>query len=66
MQLNQLLESRLMACKACESPVYRGQNYEVNDELISAVHAPAFADMERLYLAAPATVMKQQKGKKKS
>ena len=50
-QLNQLLESRLMAYKARESPVYRGQNYEMNYELISAVHAPVFADMERLYLA---------------
>ncbi len=51
-ELNRLLETRMMSYKGRESPVYRGQNYEVNHELISAVHAPVFADMERLYLAA--------------
>ena len=51
-KLNRLLESRLMEFKAKESPVYRGQQYEVNHALISAVHVPIFADMERLYLAA--------------
>jgi hypothetical protein len=49
-RLNRLLETRLMEWKAKESPVYRGQNYEVNYELIAAVHVPVFDEIERLYL----------------
>lgn len=51
-KLNRMIEARLVARKAKESPIYRGQNYEVNYELIADVHAPVFAEMERLYLEA--------------
>jgi hypothetical protein len=49
-KLYQLIESRLTARKDKESPVYRGQNYEVNYEVLADVYAPIFADLERLYL----------------
>lgn len=48
-KLNAMLEGRMMARKAKEPPAYRGQNYEVNYELIADVHAPVFAEMERFY-----------------
>lgn len=51
-KLNRTLAARMMARKAKESPAYRGQNYEVNYELLADVHAPIFAEMERLYLEA--------------
>jgi len=51
-KLYRMLEARMMARKAKESPVYRGQNYEVNYALLAEVHAPVFAEMERLYLDA--------------
>lgn len=61
-KLNAMLESRMMARKAKEPPVYRGQNYEVNFDLIAEVHAPVFAEMERLYLEALAkTVTEAQR-----
>lgn len=50
-KLNRLIEARLTARKEKESPVYRGQNYEVNYAVLAEVYAPVFADLERLYLA---------------
>lgn len=58
-QLNAMLESRLMARKAKESPAYRGQNYEVNYDLLAEVHAPVFGEMERLYREAYAKTATQ-------
>lgn len=49
-RLYRLLETRLTARKEKETPEYRGQNYEVNYDLLAEVHAPVFAEMERLYL----------------
>ncbi|NUQ64983.1 MAG: DUF4838 domain-containing protein [Pirellulales bacterium] len=53
-KLYRMIEGRMMARKAKESPVYRGQNYEVNHELLAEVHAPVFGEIERLYLEAMA------------
>jgi hypothetical protein len=47
-----MLDSRFTNRKLKESPVYRGQMYEVNHDLLSEVHAPVFDGMEQLYLAA--------------
>lgn len=49
-KLYQLLEARLTARKEKESPIYRGQNYEVNHEVLADVYAPVFAELEKLYL----------------
>ena len=38
--------------KEAQSPVYKGSQYEVNEEVMKAVYAPLFSAMERHYVAA--------------
>ncbi len=48
-RLYRMVEARMKERKEKESPVYRGEMYEVNYDLIEKVHLPIFAEMERLY-----------------
>jgi len=50
--LYSLVEERFSAWKEAETIEYRGYQYEINYELIDAVHKPIFGEMERLYLSA--------------
>ncbi len=47
-----LVEQALTRWKEAETIEYRGYQYEMNYELIDAVHRPIFEEMERLYLDA--------------
>jgi len=51
-ELYDMVEKRMMQWKEQESPVYRGEQYEINYAVIDFVHRPIFPDMERLYLRA--------------
>lgn len=51
-QLYFLVEQQLMAHKEKESPVYKGEMYEVNYAFAEDVYLPIFKEMERLYLEA--------------
>jgi hypothetical protein len=46
------LDARMATHKAAESPVYKGSMYEVNEEVMKAIYAPAFPSIERNYIAA--------------
>ncbi len=48
--LYSLVEKQFTQWKEQETIDYRGFQYEINYELIDAVHRPIFAEMERLYL----------------
>lgn len=45
------LDARMSAHKAAESPVYKGSMYEVNENVLNAIYAPAFPSIEKYYLA---------------
>ncbi len=51
-----LVEQALTRWKEAETIEYRGEQYEINYEVINAVHRPIFDEMERLYLDALAKV----------
>lgn len=46
------IEQRFVAYKSAESPVYRGEMYEMNYAKAEQVYLPIFPEMERLYLEA--------------
>lgn len=46
------LDEKMAAHKAAQSPVYKGANYEVNEEVLRTIYAPLFPAMERHYRAA--------------
>lgn len=48
------LDAKMAAHKAAQSPVYKGANYEVNEEVMKTVYAPLFPSLERRYRAAMA------------
>lgn len=45
------LDTRMLAHKEAQSPVYKGSQYEVNEEVMKSIYAPFFPTMERRYLA---------------
>jgi hypothetical protein len=51
-KLYDLVEQSFTRHKEKESPVYKGEMYEVNTTVAENVYAPIFAEMERLYLEA--------------
>lgn len=55
-KLYALVEQALTRWKQAETIEYRGEQYEINYEVINNVHRPIFDDMERLYLDALARV----------
>ncbi len=48
-QLYELIETRFKAYKEAESPVYRGEMYEINYDKVEKIYLPVFGEMERLY-----------------
>ena len=46
------LDAGMLAHKEAQSPVYKGSNYEVNEEVMKALYAPLLPAMERHYRAA--------------
>ncbi len=46
------LDAEMLAHKEAQSPVYKGSNYEVNEEVMKTVYAPLFPALERHYRAA--------------
>lgn len=46
------LDAKMLAHKESQSPVYRGSQYEVNEEVMKSVYVPLFPVMERRYRAA--------------
>lgn len=46
------LDAKMLAHKEAQSPVYKGSNYEVNEEVMKTVYAPLFPALERHYRAA--------------
>ena len=44
-----LIEQRFVAYKSAESPVYRGEMYEMNYAKVEQIYLPIFPEMERLY-----------------
>lgn len=51
-KLLDLVEQRFVAYKLAESPVYRGEMYEMNYAKVEQIYLPIFPEMERLYLEA--------------
>ncbi|MBI2299990.1 MAG: DUF4838 domain-containing protein [Armatimonadetes bacterium] len=51
-RLLDLVEQRFVAYKSAESPVYRGEMYEMNYAKAEAIYLPAFTQMESLYVEA--------------
>lgn len=51
-RLYQDLDARMLAHKEAQSPVYKGSQYEVNEEVMSSLYAPAFPVIESHYRAA--------------
>lgn len=43
------LDVKMAAHKEAQSPVYKGSQYEVNEEVMKAIYAPLFATMEQRY-----------------
>lgn len=63
-QLLDLVEQRFAAYKSTESPVYRGEMYEMNYAKVEQIYLPIFPELERLYLEAvskAATVKQKQR-----
>ncbi|MBX7209535.1 MAG: DUF4838 domain-containing protein [Verrucomicrobiaceae bacterium] len=46
------LDAKMAAHKEAQSPIYKGANYEVNEEVMKIIYAPLFATMEQHYRAA--------------
>jgi len=51
-QMLDLIEQRFVAYKSAESPVYKGEMYEMNYAKVEQVYLPIFPEMERLYVEA--------------
>jgi len=51
-KLYRMIEQRLKTRKEKESPVYKGEMYEINYAVAEDVFAPVFGEMEKLYLEA--------------
>ncbi len=51
-KLLDLVEQRFVAHKSAESPVYRGEMYEMNYARVEQIYLPIFPQMESLYLKA--------------
>jgi len=45
------LDARMLAHKRSQPPVYAGSQWELNEDVMKAVHAPLFATMEQHYRA---------------
>ena len=45
------LDAKMAAHKEAQSPIYKGANYEVNEEVMKTIYAPLFATMEQHYRA---------------
>ena len=45
------LDAKMAAHKETQSPIYKGANYEVNEEVMKTIYAPLFATMEQHYRA---------------
>lgn len=43
------LDAKMAAHKETQSPIYKGANYEVNEEVMKTIYAPLFATMEQRY-----------------
>ena len=46
------LDAKMLAHKEAQSPIYKGSNYEVNEEVMKTLYAPLFPAMEQHYHAA--------------
>ncbi|MFN0080284.1 MAG: DUF4838 domain-containing protein [Prosthecobacter sp.] len=58
------LDAKMATHKAAQSPIYKGANYEVNEEVMRTIYAPLFATMEQHYhatLAECATEVQRQR-----
>lgn len=51
-ELYNALDARMLAHKQSQPPAYKGSQYEVNEDVMKAVYAPLFPNMEANYLAA--------------
>ena len=45
------LDVKMAAHKEAQSPIYKGANYEVNEEVMKTIYAPLFATMEQHFRA---------------
>lgn len=45
------LDAKMASHKETQSPIYKGANYEVNEEVMKTIYAPLFATMEQHYRA---------------
>lgn len=45
------LDTKMLAHKEAQSPIYKGSNYEVNEEVMKSTYAPLFPAMEQHYRA---------------
>ena len=43
------LDAKMATHKESQSPIYKGANYEVNEEVMKTIYAPLFATMEQRY-----------------
>lgn len=48
-RLYEELDAKMLAHKEAQSPVYKGSHYEVNEEVMKAIYAPLFPEMEKSY-----------------
>jgi len=58
------IDAKMAAHKEVQSPIYKGANYEVNEEVMKTIYAPLFATMEQHYratLAKCATEVQRQR-----
>lgn len=46
------LDAKMLAHKEAQSPIYKGSQYEVNEDVMRSVYAPLFPSMEQHYRAA--------------
>lgn len=45
------LDAKMLAHKEAQSPIYKGSQYEVNEDVMKSIYAPIFPSMERHYSA---------------
>lgn len=48
------LDAKMLVHKQAQSPVYKGSQYEVNEEVMQTIYAPMFPQIEQHYLATQA------------
>lgn len=51
-RLHDELDSRMLAHKEAQSPVYKGSQYEVNEDVMRTIYAPLFSSLEKHYSTA--------------